>query len=259
MLVKNEERWIWFAVQSVLPAVDGVLVVDTGSSDRTLDILKTIRANKLVVEEREAGSREELVNLRNEMLKRTKTDWFLLVDGDEIWPKPALAKLAAAIETAPAEVWGIVVRTRNCVGDVWHFQPEEAGRYELLGRKGHLTIRAYRKLPGFRWQGVYPNEAYCDGKGNPLNGQDDHLAFVDVAYWHVTHLLRTSSDTEVIDRKKKYKLEIGTKANRSELPDIFFAARPSIVPSPWIKFSTKDRLMALVATPLRALKRKIVP
>ena len=71
MLVKNEERWIWFAVQSVLPAVDGVLVVDTGSSDRTLDILKTIRANKLVVEEREAGSREELVNLRNEMLQRT--------------------------------------------------------------------------------------------------------------------------------------------------------------------------------------------
>jgi len=32
MIVKNEEQWVWYALQSILPYVDKVIVYDTGST-----------------------------------------------------------------------------------------------------------------------------------------------------------------------------------------------------------------------------------
>ena len=37
-LVKNEERYLWFSVVSVINFVDKVLIWDTGSSDKTPEI-----------------------------------------------------------------------------------------------------------------------------------------------------------------------------------------------------------------------------
>ena len=39
-LVKNEERWIWYALKSVLPFVDQIIVWDTGSTDKTTAIIR---------------------------------------------------------------------------------------------------------------------------------------------------------------------------------------------------------------------------
>lgn len=257
-IIKNEENWIWYAIHSVLPFVSRHIIFDTGSSDLSIPITRTINSPKLVVDERGTQEREGLVALRNVMLERTKTEWFLLVDGDEIWPSSAMKEVVEKIAKAPEDLWGIVVRTRNCVGDVWHYQSESAGKYELLGKKGHLSIRAYRKLPGFHWEGVYPNEAYCDEKGNPINGQDDHLAFVDVAYWHVTHLPRSRRSRDVLDRISKYKLEVGIPAKRPELPEVFFSKRPQIVPSPWIQPTRTRKLLATLVTPMRKIKRRLL-
>ncbi len=256
MMIKNEEQWIWFAIQSILPSVIKIFIYDTGSTDKTKQIIQSISSPKIELKEKVVTDRGQLTQLRNQMVSETETDWFLLVDGDEIWPGPALTKMSSAIHNASVSTLGIVVRTRNCVGDIWHYQPESAGKYELLGRKGHLTIRAYRKVDGFMWNGIYPNEAYCDAKGNKINELDDKLKFVDVAYWHVTHLKRTSNPDDVIDRTKKRKIEKGIKAHDKELPEVFFEDRPHFVPSPWFEPSKFERTAAVVLTPLRELKRR---
>ena len=41
-LVKNEERYIWYAVMSVIDWVDKILIWDTGSTDKTVEIIKEI-------------------------------------------------------------------------------------------------------------------------------------------------------------------------------------------------------------------------
>lgn len=256
-IVRNEENWIWYAVQSVLPFVERHLIFDTGSADRTLEVLKTVHSRKLMLVNQGIQDRQGLVNLRNEMLEQSQTDWFLLVDGDEIWPTTAIRRLVNMTKKASNNTWGIVVRTRNCVGDVWHYQPEIAGRYNLLGRTGHFSIRAYRKLPGFAWKGEYPLEAYCDPAGRPINEQDEHLKFLDVAYWHVTHLKRSSRSSGVIDRKKKQKLETGIRVDKGDLPHVFFLKRPNIVPSPWIYPSLTQRIQTVLITPLRTINRRI--
>ncbi|OGY21997.1 MAG: hypothetical protein A3A65_03060 [Candidatus Chisholmbacteria bacterium RIFCSPLOWO2_01_FULL_49_14] len=258
MLVKNEEYWIWYSVRSILPFANKVMIFDTGSTDETSKIIGSIHSAKLTVDEKGDATRQGLVQLRNEMKQRTTTDWILLVDGDEVWPRESLKKLGDALKGAPRKTWGIVVRTRNCVGDVWHYQPEAAGRYELLGRKGHLSIRAYRNLPGFKWQGEYPNEAFCDTDGKPINGQDEHLRFIDTAYWHLTHLHRSTRTDHVIDRRSKKKLEIGIKAKPNELPEVFFSKHPSNVHSPFKASSFIEKVGAAIATPLRRVKRRML-
>ena len=45
ILVKNEEKWIWYSLMSVLDYVDEILVWDAGSTDRTVEIIKTISKN----------------------------------------------------------------------------------------------------------------------------------------------------------------------------------------------------------------------
>ena len=42
-LVKNEEKYLWYAVMSVADFVDKVLLWDTGSSDKTVEIIKQIQ------------------------------------------------------------------------------------------------------------------------------------------------------------------------------------------------------------------------
>lgn len=259
MLIKNEERFVWFAVNSVINEVDKLIIFDSGSTDKTLSIVKNINSPKIILEEKGEQDRNGLVLLRNEMVQKTDTEWFLLVDGDEVWPERSLKNLTNTISKLSPECWGVVVRTRNCVGDIFHYQPESAGKYELLGRRGHLSIRAYRKMNGFHWQGEYPNEAYSDQQKFPINNQQNHLVFEDVAYWHLTHLKRSSKPSEVIDRKSKFKLEAGIKADKKEIPEVFFHNLPPGIPSPRKTPSLAQKILIYLITPLRRLKRKFLP
>lgn len=56
-LVKNEEKWIWFSIMSVINFVDKLIIFDTGSTDNTVRIINEILkneeyANKILFEEK---------------------------------------------------------------------------------------------------------------------------------------------------------------------------------------------------------------
>ena len=42
MMLCNEERWCWYAIMSVIDHVDHMIIFDTGSTDRTVEIVKGI-------------------------------------------------------------------------------------------------------------------------------------------------------------------------------------------------------------------------
>ena len=94
-LVKNEERFIWYALQSVLPYVDHVLVWDTGSTDKTLDIIRSIKSSKISLKTFKSVSATLHTKLRQQMLQATpkdKYDWLMILDGDEVWPEASIKK-----------------------------------------------------------------------------------------------------------------------------------------------------------------------
>lgn len=249
MIVKNEEYWVWYAITSVINFVDKILIYDTGSKDKTVNIIKMLSNinKKIIFEQKEKADTKKMVALRNEQIEKTKTEWFLLVDGDEVWPKKSLASLVKMIKQADKSKVGIVTRTYNCIGDIYHYLPEKKGKYHLLGMKGHFNIRAYRKIPGYQWQGNYPLESYVDKNGLSINEQNNKLLFLDKYYWHLTHLPRSSKDDH---RSRKYGL--GVKfSNGHQHPEVFSLPRPKIVKNPWVKMDIKSKLLGETADFLR--------
>ena len=206
-IVKNEQNWIKPALLSVINQVDKMLVWDTGSTDNTVSIIKSINSPKIVFSQKGPVDRQQLVNLRNLQIKATQTPWFIILDGDEIWPKDNLIQLIKAIEKAKPSTIALVNRTKNCIGDLHHFLPETKGRYQIGPWKGHLNIRAIKNLPGLKVVGEYPDEAYVY-QSKKLQDQPKNLEFVDTWYLHTTHLKRTGwwHSLKVIDRLRKFKL-----------------------------------------------------
>lgn len=93
-MVKNEEYWIWYALTSVAPHVDEILVFDNHSADRTLEIVRGMRhlGDKLVLFEK-FGGLDEHAN-REAILaeaRRRGATHVLTLDGDEVWPDDGLS------------------------------------------------------------------------------------------------------------------------------------------------------------------------
>ena len=249
MIVKNEEQWVWYAIQSVINYVDKLLIYDTGSTDKTVEIIKTIKSEKIMFMEKGSVTPEGFVKLRNEQVRHTKTEWFFLLDGDEVWPEKTVQELISVIKNSGPELLGLVFKTRIPLGDLFHFQTETAGKYHILGKIGHYNLRIYRKLPGYSWVGEYPLEAYADSQGTTIQDQSSHLKLLSGEYWHLHHLKRSSVG---IHRKPKKELgEIATV----HLPEVFFKSRPPLVPSPWISYSQKEKILVHIITPLLMAKR----
>lgn len=78
MIVKNEERYLSGCLTSVKPFVDEIVVVDTGSTDRTVEVA-TVAGARLFREE----WRDDFAAARNRCLRHATGDWILVLDADE--------------------------------------------------------------------------------------------------------------------------------------------------------------------------------
>ena len=257
-MVKNEDQWVWFSLQSVLPFVDKVLVYDTGSTDKTVQVIKSIDSPKIFFEERGIQDREGLIRLRNEQIDKTTTEWFLILDGDEIWPENQLDKLMKSTQKAPANIMAFCNRTRNCVGDIYHYLPEQAGGYQLAGITGNLTLRLFRKTKDLKITGKYPLEEFTNSAG-PINKQDKNIQFVDCWYLHTTYLKRSSNDkNKTSGSLGKSKIwELGTTIRAQEIPEALSLDLPQNVEDPLKRRGAFYEVLARVTTPVLDLKRKL--
>lgn len=250
MVVKNEERFVWFAVAAVLPFVRRFLITDTGSTDQTWQILKSFTSSKITLRR----SKKSVVEVRQEQLRQTKTPWFLLVDGDEIWSKKQLIRLLQLTKELTEEKIAVVNRTRNCVGDVWHYLPEQAGEYQFGHWRGHLNIRLMRAL-SYEVVGVYPWEEY-QLAGQSVNKLIRKLAFSSAWYLHTSHLKRTLGEGMTAGRRQRI-VERGIGLSRSQLPEILFAKLPVEVVDPLVKRSVAFEIGAHLITPFKWVKRTL--
>lgn len=266
-IVKNEERFIWFALMSIINYVDQILIWDTGSSDKTVEIIKEVKKrNKDKIVFKEVGEVDEssFTKLRQKMLDETKSDWFFILDGDEVWWKDSINRVTETIQKRGDELDLIVTPYISVVGDIYHYQEELAGKYKLAGKKGHLNVRAInRKIPGLHVDKPYGQEGYFDQLGKKVQDRDSgRVIFLDNPYLHFSNIKRSNfknGDNLVMQRKRKIRYEIGLKFDKDfKYPEVFYGNLPAIVPSPWVNISTIFKLRAEIETPLRKLKRRLV-
>ena len=136
LIVKDEVETIRRCVESLQGAVDELVVVDTGSSDGTLDVLRELGVAVL-----KFGWTGSFSDARNFALSHVKSDWVLWVDGDEsLNPEDVDApRIAAGLYGVLGRPIALRVVQVNDVG----------GRYEANMDMSRMHPTAY----GIRWYG----------------------------------------------------------------------------------------------------------
>src|SRR3989344_7588705 len=97
IITKNEEEMIGECLESVKELADEIIVVDSGSTDKTNEIAKKYGAR--IVKSTGTG----YAQFRNDGLKAAKGDWVLYVDADER-VSPQLAKEVKQVSPGVYEI-----------------------------------------------------------------------------------------------------------------------------------------------------------
>lgn len=99
MIVKNEEKYLRGCLESVKNYVDEIIIVDTGSTDKSIEIAEEFGAK--IFHFNWTGNFSEA---RNESLKHCTSDWILYLDADERLQNGDGFTLRSIIENTSA--WG---------------------------------------------------------------------------------------------------------------------------------------------------------
>ena len=148
MIVKNEEEHIARCLMSLKPFVDEMILVDTGSTDRTKDIARVFGAKVYDFEWTDNFS-----EARNYSLSKAGGGWILVLDADEVISPADHAALARIVKKNPARPAAYILVTRNYTNQVgsqgWtandgRYAGEEAGVGWFPSSKARLFINDRR-------------------------------------------------------------------------------------------------------------------
>ena len=132
MIVKNEGKNIVRALLNLRPLADELIVVDTGSRDRTKEIARALGAK---VFDFEWTGDFNFSGARNFSISRATGDWILVMDADEVISPSSRKQLRALIDGAKTKKTAYSFTTRNYIlsPSIWGWRandgayPEQAG------------------------------------------------------------------------------------------------------------------------------------
>jgi glycosyltransferase involved in cell wall biosynthesis len=168
MIVRDEEEMLPRTLEAIKPAVDEMIIVDTGSTDSTIEIAKSFGAT--VIEREWTGS---FSDARNASLEAATGDWFLYLDADEVLVSEDVDKL------------------RSLLGQTWReaFFLHETN---FTGAEGtgvsvvHSALRLFRNRPNYRFSGrlheqiAYHLPAYLPERLSHSSVRVNHYGYLGV-------------------------------------------------------------------------------
>ncbi len=136
MIVKDEEEMLPRCLAAAAPAVDEIVIVDTGSTDRTIEIAREFGAR--VIEREWTGS---FSDARNVSFDAATGDWLMFLDADEVLVEEDVERL------------------RALRGQTWReaFYLTEISWTGELGdgtAATHTALRVFRARPEYRFTGT---------------------------------------------------------------------------------------------------------
>jgi glycosyltransferase involved in cell wall biosynthesis len=107
MIMKNEERFLEQCLSSIVGCVDEICIVDTGSTDRSLEIAEKYGARLSFIE-----WPNDFGKARNASLEMAKYRWILSLDADEELA-PECREALKLVRSAPARDTAVSIRIHN--------------------------------------------------------------------------------------------------------------------------------------------------
>ena len=183
MIVKNEEQFIAQALQSVQPHADQIVVLDTGSTDRTVAIAKQHGA-----EAHHFEWCDDFAAARNAALEHARGDWVLIIDADEIVPSDEAHHLST--DLAQTNMLGYRLPLYNKILNA-------DGTDETADGQCHVP-RLFRNAPSLHFVGRVHEQVYSSVLARQLDWQ------MDSAIGHTT-LHHFGYTPEIKDKQDKVK------------------------------------------------------
>ncbi len=155
-IAKNEERCIARCIESLYGVADEIILVDTGSTDRTVEIAKAHGAKI-----RNFEWINDFAAAKNFALDQASGDWVIFLDADEYFPNERSAKaVRAAIEKLHANTKydGLYHAIRNITDTSSPDAAEKASR--------SFNTRVFRLSPDIRFRNAIHEQVAKNG-GEP--------------------------------------------------------------------------------------------
>ncbi len=138
MIVKNEEELLEDCLKSIRSWVDEIIIVDTGSTDKTIEIAESYGA-KIYHQQWEGNFSKH----RNYSLEQATSDWIFIIDADERLCEEDIPKLQGLINSDEHSIVSINV-------------------YSIYGDNEEMTtflpsIRLFKRDMELRYQGIVHN------------------------------------------------------------------------------------------------------
>jgi len=108
MIVKNEEAHIVRCLTSIKGLADEIVVVDTGSKDRTADVARVLGARVETFD-----WNEDFSAARNHALSLARGDWILVLDADEFLAPSDHPRIRQWIQNRKSKRCALLMMTRN--------------------------------------------------------------------------------------------------------------------------------------------------
>ncbi|MCA8976733.1 MAG: glycosyltransferase [Planctomycetes bacterium] len=133
MIARNEEHFLPECLARARVAVDEIVIVDTGSTDRTVAIAESCGARVL-----HEPWQDDFSTPRNTGIAAATGDWILVLDADEFLAPGAAERIRELVECP--DVSGYHMRFTNI--------------YSTGKTIGVMMVRLFRNLPGVRYENI---------------------------------------------------------------------------------------------------------
>jgi glycosyltransferase involved in cell wall biosynthesis/thioredoxin-like negative regulator of GroEL len=135
MIVRDEELMLPRCLEAARPAVDEIVIVDTGSRDSTIEIARSFGATVI-----EHPWRDSFAEARNVSFEAAHGDWLMYLDADEV----LVAEDASLLRSLAQRTWR----------EAFYLRETSYTRHEDAGTSlTHDALRVFRNRPAYRFSG----------------------------------------------------------------------------------------------------------
>ncbi|TYQ27434.1 tetratricopeptide repeat protein [Pseudanabaena sp. UWO311] len=177
LIVKNEEQRLPQCLESLRSLADEIIVVDTGSSDRTVAIAKKYQARVFQFE-----WCDDFSQARNYAIAQAKGKWILVIDADEVLEQSEIATLQEVIQRDDCLAVNLL-------------------RSEIDAKQApySLVLRLFRNHPAIKFTGLYHES--IDQSVVALQAQEPDWQVLNIEVPVLLHYGYTDSEIQL---KHKY-------------------------------------------------------
>ncbi len=243
MIIKDEEKYLARCLASVKPIVDELIVVDTGSTDRSKDIAITFGARVYDYE-----WKNDFGEARNYSISKASGEWILILDGDEVISPLDHAHFSKMVKKTPRApiAYSITTRNYNKLANIVGWEPNDGTYPDEEAAIGWLPSEKVRLFYG-------KDQIWFEGAVHELvdpvlkrNGIEIKKCRIPVHHYG-------RLDKEKLDRKGEIYFDIGQK-KLSAMGDDLNALRELAVQATILEknqeaFELWQRLLALNPNP----------